>query len=78
VAFDDTLRPSAAVFLVSESAAERKRRRALAEVRVFCGTPDHAEEMQRDAVYWLRIPIEKRAEFVWELSVEAFSRRAAR
>ncbi len=29
-----------------------------------------------DAAYWLRIPVDERAEFVWELSVEAYSLRA--
>ena len=32
-----------------------------------------AENAKYDAAYWLRIPVDKRAEFVWELSVEAFS-----
>lgn len=63
---------------MAESAEERRRRRANAEVRVLRPGQDAAANAQHDATYWLRIPIDKRAELVWELSVEAFSLRAER
>jgi len=63
---------------MAESAEERKQRRANAEVRVVRAGQDEAASARCDAAYWLRIPVDKRAEFVWQLSVEAFSLRAAR
>jgi len=56
-----------------ETAEERRRRTASAEVRVLRPGQDEAANAKYDAAYWLRIPVDKRAEFVWELSVEAFS-----
>jgi hypothetical protein len=58
---------------MAETAEERRKRRANAEVRVLRPGQDEAANAKYDAAYWLRIPVEKRAEFVWELSVEAFS-----
>ena len=65
---------------MSESAEERKKRRANAEVRVSRAGEAEAEaaNAEQAAAYWLRIPVDERAEFVWELSVEAFSLRAER
>jgi hypothetical protein len=60
------------------SAAEPRRRRATAEVRVVRAGVDEAANAKHDALYGLRVPIEKRAALVWELSVEAFSIRATR
>ncbi len=60
-----------------ETADERRKRRASAEVCVLRPDQDEAVNARYDAAYWLRIPIDKRAEFVWELSVEMFSLRVA-
>jgi hypothetical protein len=61
-----------------ESAEERKQRRANAEVRVVRVGQDEAASARYNAQYWLRIPVDERAEFVWQLSVEALSLRTAR
>jgi hypothetical protein len=61
---------------MGDSAEERRRRRANAEVRVVRAGENEAANAKFDAGYWLRIPVDKRAEFVWQLSVEAFSVRA--
>jgi len=61
---------------IGETAEERRKRRASAEVRVLRPGQDEAATAKEDAAYWLRIPVDKRAEFVWELSVEAFSLHA--
>ncbi len=34
---------------------------------------EEAAAAQEDARYWERIPLNKRAEFIWQLSVEVFS-----
>lgn len=47
----------------------RKAARANAEVRVF-RTGDREAEADADALYWDRIPVDERAQFVWELSLE--------
>jgi len=47
----------------------RKAARARAEVRVFrAGEQEAAADA--DALYWDRIPIDERAQFVWTLSLE--------
>ena len=61
---------------MAESAEERRRRRASAEVRVRRPGENETANAKFDAAYWLRIPVDERAEFVWELSVEAYSLRA--
>lgn len=58
---------------MAESADERRARRVNAEVRVLRAGQDQTANASYDATYWLRIPVDKRAEFVWELSVEAFA-----
>jgi hypothetical protein len=47
----------------------RKAARAQAEVRVFRAGEQEAEA-DADALYWDRIPIDERAQFVWTLSLE--------
>ena len=63
---------------MTESAEERRKRRANAEVRVLRPGQDPSSDARYEATYWLRIPMDKRAELVWELSVEAFALRATR
>jgi len=43
--------------------------RALAEVRIF-RQDEREAEADADALYWDRIPVDERAEFVWRLSLE--------
>jgi len=50
----------------------RRLARAQAEVRVF-RDEDAEARADADAAYWLRIPVERRAEFAWQLSLEAFA-----
>ena len=53
------------------AAEQRRARRALAEVRVFRhGEGEGEAEADAAALYWDRIPVDERAEFVWRLSVE--------
>ncbi|HET7544070.1 MAG TPA: hypothetical protein VFK05_29565 [Polyangiaceae bacterium] len=47
----------------------RKAARAHAEVRLFRAGEQEAEA-DADALYWDRIPIDERAQFVWKLSLE--------
>jgi hypothetical protein len=47
----------------------RKAARASAEVRVFRAGEQEAEA-DADALYWDRIPVDQRAQFVWQLSIE--------
>jgi hypothetical protein len=47
----------------------RKAARAQAEVRLFRAGEQEAEA-DADALYWDRIPVDERAQFVWELSLE--------
>jgi len=47
----------------------RKAARARAEVRIF-RLGEHEAEADADALFWDRIPVDKRAEFVWQLSLE--------
>ena len=61
-----------------DDAEERRKRRANAEVRILRADADQTANARRDATYWLRVSVDKRAEFVWELSVEAFSLRVGR
>lgn len=49
----------------------RRRARAHAEVRVF-RPGDGQSEADADALYWDRIPVGERAEFVWHLSLEVY------
>lgn len=48
-------------------AERRKAARARAEVRIF---RQGEQEAEADALFWDRIPVDKRAEFVWQLSLE--------
>jgi hypothetical protein len=50
-------------------AESRKAARAHAEVRVF-RLGEQEAEADADALFWDRIPVDKRAEFVWQLSLE--------
>lgn len=50
-------------------AERRKAARAHAEVRVFRAGEQEAEA-DADALYWDRIPVAERAQFVWQLSLE--------
>lgn len=50
-------------------AQSRKAARARAEVRIF-RQGEHEAEADADALFWDRIPVDKRAEFVWQLSLE--------
>ena len=53
-------------------AQSRKAARASAEVRIF-RQGEHEAEADADALFWDRIPVDKRAEFVWQLSLELYS-----
>ena len=59
---------SRAVSPLSEAEA-RKAARASAEVRIF-REDEFETQADADALYWDRIPIDERAEFVWQLSLE--------
>ncbi|HEX3854474.1 MAG TPA: hypothetical protein VHW01_26105 [Polyangiaceae bacterium] len=50
----------------------RKAARAHAEVRIFRSGEQEAEA-DADALFWDRIPIDERAEFVWQLSLELYA-----
>jgi hypothetical protein len=50
-------------------AQRRKAARARAEVRIF-RQGEHEAEADADALFWDKIPVDKRAEFVWQLSLE--------
>lgn len=50
----------------------RRLARAGAEVRVFRPGDGQSEE-DADALYWDRIPVNERASFVWQLSLEAYA-----
>ena len=54
---------------MAKDAELRKAARAHAEVRVFRVGEEEAEA-DADALYWDRIPVNQRAQFVWELSLE--------
>lgn len=58
----------------AEQRAQEARRlaRMNAEVRVF-GPGEEEAMADADALYWDRIPKDERANFVWQLSLEAFS-----
>jgi len=54
---------------VPTDAELRKAARAQIEVRVFrAGEGEAAADA--DALYWDRIPVDERAQFVWQLSLE--------
>jgi hypothetical protein len=54
---------------MSMDAEARKKARAGAQVRIIRdGDGDLAADA--DALYWDRIPVDERAEFVWRLSLE--------
>ena len=53
-------------------AESRKAARTRAEVRVF-RLGEHEAEADADALFWDRIPVDKRAEFVWQLSLELYA-----
>ena len=50
-------------------AAARRMARASTEVRII-REGDGERAAEADALYWDRIPVNERAEFVWRLSVE--------
>jgi len=50
-------------------AESRKAARSRAEVRIFRPGEQEAEA-DADALFWDRIPVDRRAEFVWQLSLE--------
>ena len=52
------------------NAAERKAARANWESRVFGG--DWEEMADYDALFWDRIPVDERAEAVWQASQELY------
>lgn len=52
------------------NAAERKAARARWESRVFDG--DWEEMADYDALFWDRIPVDERAEAVWQASQELY------
>lgn len=54
------------------TAEERRRARAAATVKIIRPGEEAAAALE-DARYWERIPLSKRAEFIWQLSVEVFS-----
>jgi hypothetical protein len=54
---------------VPPDAESRKAARARAEVRIFRPGEQEAEA-DADALFWDRIPVDRRAEFVWQLSLE--------
>ncbi|HVU05032.1 MAG TPA: hypothetical protein VHE30_24955 [Polyangiaceae bacterium] len=54
---------------MASEAELRKAARANAEVRVFRAGEEEAAA-DADALYWARIPVDQRAEFVWKLSLE--------
>lgn len=55
--------------VIEPDAESRKAARARAEVRIF-RLGDQEAEADADALFWDRIPIDERAEFVWQLSLE--------
>ncbi|MCU0654255.1 MAG: hypothetical protein MUF64_02875 [Polyangiaceae bacterium] len=59
------------------TAEERRRARAAATVKIIRPGEEAAAALE-DARYWERIPLDKRAEFVWQLSVEVFSLATSR
>jgi hypothetical protein len=54
---------------VRDPAEARRIARANAVVRVFRSGESEAEAVA-DALYWDRIPVNRRAAFVWQLSLE--------
>lgn len=54
-----------------ESAEARRRARASADVRIFRSGQEHLQA-DADALFWDRIPVDDRAEFVWKLSTELY------
>jgi hypothetical protein len=54
---------------MSTEADQRRLARAGAEVRIFRDVEGELEAAA-DALYWDRIPVNDRAEFVWRLSLE--------
>lgn len=54
---------------MTTDAQARKAARSRAEVRIFRPGEEQAE-VDADALFWDRIPVDKRAEFVWQLSLE--------
>ncbi len=56
--------------ITSVNAAERKAARARWESRVFDG--DWEEMADYDALFWDRIPVDERAEAVWQVSRELY------
>jgi hypothetical protein len=54
---------------VLPDAEARRAARARAEVSIFRDGESDAEA-EADVLYWDRIPVDERAEFVWRLSLE--------
>ena len=55
-----------------DDAEARRIARSHAQVRVF-GPGREEEQADADALFWDRIPLDDRAEFVWNLSMEIYS-----
>ena len=55
--------------MASTEAEARRIARAKSEVKIF-REGDGTLEADADALYWDRIPVNERAEFVWRLSLE--------
>jgi hypothetical protein len=60
------------LFNVPTEAELRKAARANAAVRILRQGQEEAEA-NADALYWDRIPVDERAEFVWNLSLELYA-----
>lgn len=62
----------------ARTAEERRRARASAEVKLI-RPAERAQAAVADARYWAeRIPVDQRAEFIWQLSVDIFSLAGAK
>jgi hypothetical protein len=53
-------------------AEQRRQARGAATVKIVRPGGEAAAALE-DARYWERIPLDQRAEFVWQLSVEVFA-----
>jgi hypothetical protein len=58
--------------LMSDAVEARRASRRNWTIRVFRGS-DSAELEKADDEFWLAVPIDERAQVVWELSEEAFA-----
>ncbi len=58
---------------MSSAAEQRRAARANWSTNVFRGEHAWREMAEADEEFWLRIPVDERAQVVWELSRELFS-----